>query len=130
MCDMCFAHDNSLSNATPRVLAIFKGLKTTNKYLAFVLLISQLPSIPWIILSYFTIFLLGSAYLLFLLIGLHHTCRLAHLLLPFQLISLSLIPSFIVFHKALLLVPFLSISTQLRSVMSSSFPPSHNTTCR
>ena len=39
-----------------------------------------------------TVFLVDSAYLLVLSCGSFHTCRLSHLPLPFQLISLYLIP--------------------------------------
>ena len=55
--------------------------------LSFLIFLMLLISL--IVLFYFTVFLDGSAYLLFLSNGSPRTCRLAHLLLPFQLISLS-----------------------------------------
>ena len=58
-------------------------LSVINKNIAFVLLISLPPSTPLIALSYFTIFLVGIAFILLLSSCSPHTSGLAHLLLPF-----------------------------------------------
>ena len=63
-------------------------LSLINKYSAFVHLIYLLHLIPSITLAYLTIFLVCSAYSLFLSSALPHTCRLAHMMLPLNLICL------------------------------------------
>ena len=102
-------------------MTIFQMLSLTNKCHAFIFLISLLPLIPLITLSYSIISLVGSAYLLFLSSSSPHTYHLANRPLPFHLICLPHPLSSVMSHKALSTDPFFSIyTTPFTSLISSS----------
>ena len=100
-------------------------LSLTNKYLASVFLVSLLAPIPLITLSYFIIYLVGSAYPLFLSSGSPHTYRIAHRPFPFHFIFLPHSLSLVVSRKSLSLISFFSIVILHLSVLSSDLPLSH-----
>ena len=97
-------------------MTISQMVSLTNKYPAFVFLISVLPLIPFITLSHFAVVLTGSTYPLIIYSGSLYTCRIAHLPFPFNLILLPHQLSLVATRKSLSLVPsfqFLHNNSQL-----------------
>ena len=107
-------------------MTISQMVSLTNKYRTFVSLIPLLHLLSLITLSCFNTFLVGSAYPLFLSSGSSHTCRFAHLPLPFHLIFFSLIPSHL--WRSARLCPWsypFNLYTKLLSSLISSSNGSH-----